>query len=222
MMVRFKARIMTHDDRELPCTNAFFPPRFHANFMPPGPVFNWLCVASTACDILVRIARVRAAQITLQETVLTSGIKRAGQSQYTSAPEAPETSEGSKSDQWKPENLIDAIDDSSVASGTRSAALDTKNGFKKAAEPIGSRYSPGIDEHLIKKPSLSSLGPDTVSPKPTLSSSAAALPTQDAALEGKPLANTAEVNQEVTELLPLDLEGLLIQVNKLSSPRFSR
>ncbi|KAJ7819196.1 ABC1 family-domain-containing protein [Mycena olivaceomarginata] len=179
--------------------------------MPPGPVFNWLCVASTACDILVRVARVRAAQITLQETVLTSGIKRAGQSQYTSAPEAPETSEDSKSDQWKPENLIDAIDDSSVASGTRSAALDTKNGFKKAAEPIGSRYSPGIDEHLIKKPSLSSLGPDTVSPKPTLSSSAAALPTQDAALEGKPLANTAEVNQEVTELLPLDLEGLLIQ-----------
>ncbi|KAJ7634452.1 ABC1-domain-containing protein [Roridomyces roridus] len=31
--------------------------------MPPGPVFNWLCVASSACDVLVRVARVRANQI---------------------------------------------------------------------------------------------------------------------------------------------------------------
>ncbi|CAK5271871.1 unnamed protein product [Mycena citricolor] len=30
--------------------------------MPPGPAYNWLCVASAACDILVRAASAKAAQ----------------------------------------------------------------------------------------------------------------------------------------------------------------
>ncbi|THH13313.1 hypothetical protein EW146_g6888 [Bondarzewia mesenterica] len=34
--------------------------------MPPGPVFNWLCVAHSAIDILEHAARYRAAQLTLQ------------------------------------------------------------------------------------------------------------------------------------------------------------
>ncbi|KAJ7715262.1 ABC1-domain-containing protein [Mycena metata] len=42
--------------------------------MPPGPVFNWLCVASSACDILVRVARVRISRIAA-ESALENGVK---------------------------------------------------------------------------------------------------------------------------------------------------
>nr|GAT44839.1 atypical/ABC1/ABC1-A protein kinase [Mycena chlorophos] len=38
--------------------------------MPPGPVFNWACVASSAADILIRAARIRAAQLAREGAVL--------------------------------------------------------------------------------------------------------------------------------------------------------
>ena len=31
--------------------------------MPPGPAYNWLCVASSVCDILSHSAQIRAAQL---------------------------------------------------------------------------------------------------------------------------------------------------------------
>lgn len=38
--------------------------------MPPGPAYNWLCVLSSAADILSHAARIRASQIAGQRSVL--------------------------------------------------------------------------------------------------------------------------------------------------------
>ena len=40
--------------------------------MPPGPAYNFLCVLSSAVNILSHAARIRAAQITVSEAALTS------------------------------------------------------------------------------------------------------------------------------------------------------
>ncbi|KAG7450996.1 ABC1-domain-containing protein [Guyanagaster necrorhizus] len=40
--------------------------------MPPGPAYNWLCVLSSAADILGHAARIRASQIAGQRSVLVS------------------------------------------------------------------------------------------------------------------------------------------------------
>ncbi|KAK7029904.1 atypical kinase COQ8, mitochondrial [Favolaschia claudopus] len=63
--------------------------------MPPGPVYNWLCVASSACDILVHVARLRASQIASQKTAV-NGIKYAAvKTQDTSSSRFPEPATGS-------------------------------------------------------------------------------------------------------------------------------
>ncbi|KAK6977033.1 atypical kinase COQ8, mitochondrial [Favolaschia claudopus] len=57
--------------------------------MPPGPVYNWLCVASSACDILIHVARLRASQIASENTAV-SGIKYAAvKTQDTSNSRSP-------------------------------------------------------------------------------------------------------------------------------------
>ncbi|KAF7312563.1 Atypical/ABC1/ABC1-A protein kinase [Mycena indigotica] len=42
--------------------------------MPPGPVYNWACVVSSAADILVRAARIRAVQLAKESVVLQQNV----------------------------------------------------------------------------------------------------------------------------------------------------
>ncbi|KAF8169115.1 ABC1 family-domain-containing protein [Mycena galopus ATCC 62051] len=168
--------------------------------MPPGPVFNWLCVASSACDILVHVARIRASQIALQNT-RASGIKRTTARQ---SPPAQDASEGLKSAKWALENSVDAVQDSSVASalsGAKPAVLDTKIESKNAPVIQNPRV---IDGGLARNPAISFVAP-AVSPVPASDTLEATLQTRHDPIEGdsKPL-----LNEEVPEEPPLELERL--------------
>ncbi|KAF7345013.1 Atypical kinase COQ8, mitochondrial [Mycena venus] len=187
--------------------------------MPPGPVFNWLCVASSACDILVRAARVRASQFASENSALASSIKCAANSHYTPVPEVPASSKGREFDELKPENSRDAVEDTSVASaqsGIKLAALDTKNDCKKAAEPSGIQYPRGIDEPPNRSPLITLVGSDisAVSPNPRWDLKETT--GNDPPLEEKPVSNTAVVDEKVTEPPSVELERLPMQLSDVT------
>ncbi|KAJ7621624.1 ABC1-domain-containing protein [Mycena polygramma] len=109
--------------------------------MPPGPVFNWLCVASSACDIIVRVARVRAAQVASSESLLANGLKCVAKSQHKT--------QGLESNQ---ENSGDV---SGAPSRTMPAGVDAAN----AAEPHNTRYC-GMDDGWSRSAPISLVQPD--------------------------------------------------------------
>ncbi|KAJ6620441.1 hypothetical protein B0H10DRAFT_1077646 [Mycena sp. CBHHK59/15] len=69
--------------------------------MPPGPVFNWLCVASSACDILVRVARLRASQVA-SDVPLVNTIKCTAKNEFKTSPGASATLDRRGVDTWRP------------------------------------------------------------------------------------------------------------------------
>ncbi|KAJ7982857.1 ABC1-domain-containing protein [Mycena polygramma] len=109
--------------------------------MPPGPVFNWLCVASSACDILVRVARVRAAQVASSESLLANGLKCVAKSQHKT--------------QVLESNQDVSGDVSGAPSRTMPAGVDAAN----AAEPHNIRYR-GMDDGWSRSAPISLVQPD--------------------------------------------------------------
>ncbi|KAF7366764.1 ABC1-domain-containing protein [Mycena sanguinolenta] len=99
--------------------------------MPPGPVFNWLCVASSAGDLLVRVARIRASKITGEKIafscVLDSRHPVLVQQHLTSR-------EDLKPARGKPEDLDDAVKVASTVAGIK---VDAKNDSQSKSEDVG-------------------------------------------------------------------------------------
>ncbi|KAJ6476371.1 ABC1-domain-containing protein [Mycena sanguinolenta] len=189
--------------------------------MPPGPVFNWLCVASSACDVFVRVARIRASQITREKTAFSCGL---GPRHSVLVQETLTSPEDLNSARRKPEDLndaakvastvaginpdakndsqyksedADAIQDISVASGVKSATIDTKTDFNKPAELSVIHSYRGDDDSSTMKVS----GLDILAGSQTLDSGSSAEVIPDD--PEKPL-NPAAVNEEIT---PLELES---------------
>ncbi|KAJ7500729.1 ABC1-domain-containing protein [Mycena galericulata] len=141
--------------------------------MPPGPVYNWLCVASSAFDILVRVARVRAHQLA-SEGALANGLKCAPKNQYTKASGARDGLEAVK---WRPGNLENGA--------------SAKDHFVVASVAPGVELPPADSENLRKPNS----GPSAVQSHRQLEENS----TEDAQRNSDPSA--LSVNPEITSTL---------------------
>ncbi|KAJ7821072.1 ABC1 family-domain-containing protein, partial [Mycena leptocephala] len=186
---------------------------FHTNFMPPGPVFNWLCVASSACDILVRVARVRAAQIASEGAVKACAAKK----QYKQSSEALGTPEGNKTTKREQEHFPDVPDALSGSSG----AFDTENALKKPVDPLAIRYyrfakdeasqtsrretSAGPVPRSFSQPAVSHEHAEDLSAvTPIIQNHLEADARDEPPLDGENISIPAEVNEGVPEMLALE------------------
>ncbi|KAF7373236.1 Atypical kinase COQ8, mitochondrial [Mycena sanguinolenta] len=195
--------------------------------MPPGPVFNWLCVASSACDILVRVAHIRASQIAREKAVFSCAL---GPRHSVPVQEPLTSPEDLKSGRGKQEDLndavkvaspvagtklatkydsrsksedadADAVQDISVTSGVKSATLDTDSDVEKPAElSVIHSYRADHDNSTMKTSGLDILP--------------AYRQNLFSGVSDKPL-NNAVVNEEIT---PLELERSSTNVTNLFSP----
>ncbi|KAJ7067178.1 ABC1-domain-containing protein [Mycena amicta] len=92
--------------------------------MPPGPVFNWVCVASSVADILVRAARIRAAQLTKDASLVHTATSLNNSSLKPSVSSGRPHADGIKLETWSGAAL-DARDASSEDNaGTKIAEND--------------------------------------------------------------------------------------------------
>ncbi|KAJ7156143.1 ABC1-domain-containing protein [Mycena filopes] len=183
--------------------------------MPPGPVFNWICVASSACDILVRVARVRISQIAA-ENALANGVKSTPENRPRPAADASGSSAGDYSTGWRPEGLTKPTGESTVASG-QTATLKIENRVQDIGEqPNGFQYRSEMSYGATRSNPISLVdaesSPATLSPAPPKESSATARPTpipQAEHLAGNiPPADPVSVEQDVPAVPPLELERL--------------
>ncbi|KAJ7085382.1 ABC1-domain-containing protein [Mycena belliarum] len=104
--------------------------------MPPGPGFNWLCVASSACDILVRVARIKASQITSEGALGNSARSAsAAKNRYNAVPAAPATREGIE---WRRELTVESPspDEPPVASSPPDVLPTLETVTSSVVEPL--------------------------------------------------------------------------------------
>ncbi|KAJ6501813.1 ABC1-domain-containing protein [Mycena vulgaris] len=129
--------------------------------MPPGPAFNWLCVASSACDILVHVARIRASQIA-SEGALANTARSVAKNRYKAAPDASSTRERREhypvtSGKGSP---ADELADASVAAQVEIPALDTEKSLRTMAGPSALQYRRGTEEGSTRNAPLPLVQPE--------------------------------------------------------------
>ncbi|KAJ7468745.1 ABC1-domain-containing protein [Mycena latifolia] len=206
--------------------------------MPPGPVFNWLCVASSACDILVRVARVRASQIA-SEAALINNTRCATKNRYQAAPEASGTRGALE---WHPgtpgtDPSADEARVTSSSAGAELPALETEKSLRTDARPSAIHYHRGMDEISRRSVPLSVVQPDSsaVFPEATPVAIQDQLPSE---IQDEPLASTVPpvvpsetilddkpTSPEVLELERVSLpseqptEDILVSTRKLQSSK---
>jgi hypothetical protein len=179
-------------------------------------VFNWLCVASSACDILVRVARVRAAQIASEGAVIACAAKK----QYKQSSEALGTPEGNKTTKREQGHFYDVPDAFSGSSG----AFDTENALKKPVDPLAIRYyrfakdeasqtsrhemdetSAGPVPRSFSQPAVSHEHAEDLSAvTPIIQNHLEADARDEPPLDGKNIFIPVEVNEGVPEILALE------------------
>ncbi|KAJ7430138.1 ABC1-domain-containing protein [Mycena galericulata] len=205
--------------------------------MPPGPVYNWLCVASSAFDILGRVARVRAHQLA-SEGALANGLKCAPKNQYTKASGARDGLEAVK---WRPRDLEngssakDHFTIASVAPAVELPAADIENLWKPMSCPSTFQSHRRLDENSTvdalrnSDPSALSVNSEITSTldRPEglsipVSATGPNPPTEDTAMHaGVPLElERGLLPSELIDDLPLPTRQL--QSSKVSSSRLGR
>ncbi|KAJ7044901.1 ABC1-domain-containing protein [Mycena alexandri] len=180
--------------------------------MPPGPVFNWLCVASSACDILVRVARVRISQVAA-ENALGNGVKNAPKSRTGTSG----SSGGYKLDVRQPEDLINLPEEAPVESGVKFTAMNPENRARSVEELLAvPRLSSDVAHGTTRSDPISLVDSDI--PVPTVHHTeelAERIQNRAIMMRDEPVAGTQTLlNAEVNKVVP---EAPLLELQPLSS-----
>ncbi|KAJ7166665.1 ABC1-domain-containing protein [Mycena filopes] len=183
--------------------------------MPPGPVFNWICVASSACDILVRVARVRISQIAA-ENALANGVKSTPANRPRPAADASGSSTSDYSTGWRQEGLTKHAGESTVASG-QIPAHDVENGVEDIGEHSnGAQYRSEMSYGATRSNPISLVDaespPATLPPlKPSATAWPTPMPQAEYLTEKIPPADPVAVEEDVPAVPPLKLERLPLE-----------
>ncbi|KAF7326442.1 Atypical kinase COQ8, mitochondrial [Mycena sanguinolenta] len=189
--------------------------------MPPGPVFNWLCVASSAGDLLIQGTPALVQQPLASQEDLKPA--RGKKEDLDDAVKVASTAAGikvdAKNDSQSKSEDADTIQDISVTSRVEPATSDIQKDFQTPAEPSISHSNRGAGERLTANTGgrdipagfqnlAPGLSPEIISDKPE-----------------KPW-NTTVVNEKITET---ELERSLtlnptrqLQSSKVPSSRLGR